>query len=271
SGRRAAAEETCDNSLPNTCNLYLRSDPVLYNKFNADLGNNNEIAAKNEILSLFSSHVNALNEIFRRTRLKSTSKTPCFVQFQIQRTTVMTDNTENCNNALQKTAFCQGNLDVSNFLNLHSLSNHDDFCLAYTFTYRDFLQGTLGLAWVGSSTASSGGVCERHKSYREGAIDVKKSLNTGVVTLLNYGKRVPPRISELTFAHEVGHNMGSPHDDGKTCAQTTPDQGNYIMFASATKGNLPNNDDFSLCSKNIFTDVIAAVVNKRNGKYNCFT
>ncbi|XP_061190593.1 disintegrin and metalloproteinase domain-containing protein 10-like [Saccostrea echinata] len=267
-GIRSAGVETCDNTIPNTCNLYLRSDPVLFNKFNTDLGNN-QIAARDEILSLFSTHVNALNEIFRRTRLKSSSTIPCFVQFQIQRTTVMTDSTENC--VLQKTKFCQENLDVSNFLNLHSLSNHDSFCLAYTFTYRDFLQGTLGLAWVGSSTASSGGVCERHKSYREGTTEIKKSLNTGVVTLLNYGKRVPPRISELTFAHEVGHNMGSPHDDGKPCAQTTSDQGNYIMFASATKGNLPNNDDFSLCSKNSFTDVITAVVDPNKGKYNCFT
>jgi len=34
---------------------------------------------------------------------------------------------------------------VSNFLNLHSLGNHEDFCLAYVFTYRDFTGGTLGM------------------------------------------------------------------------------------------------------------------------------
>lgn len=32
--------------------------------------------------------------------------------------------------------FCMENIDVSNFLNLHSLGNHEDFCLAYVFTYR---------------------------------------------------------------------------------------------------------------------------------------
>ena len=63
---------------------------------------------------------------------------------------IMTDETEKCSNPLQKTAFCQPNIDVSNFLNLNSLTNHDAFCLAYIFTYRDFSQGTLGLAWVGS-------------------------------------------------------------------------------------------------------------------------
>lgn len=44
------------------------------------------------------------------------------------------------------------NIDVSNFLNLHSLGNHEDFCLAYVFTYRDFTGGTLGLAWVASAS-----------------------------------------------------------------------------------------------------------------------
>lgn len=33
-------------------------------------------------------------------------------------------------------AFCNEHMDVSNFLNLHSLEDHGDFCLAYVFTYR---------------------------------------------------------------------------------------------------------------------------------------
>ena len=67
----------------------------------------------------------------------------------------MTDETEKCSNPLQKTAFCQPNIDVSNFLNLNSLTNHNAFCLAYIFTYRDFSQGTLGLAWVGSPSGNA--------------------------------------------------------------------------------------------------------------------
>jgi len=31
------------------------------------------------------------------------------------------------------------------------MKNQSDFCLAYAITYRDFVGGTLGLAWVGSA------------------------------------------------------------------------------------------------------------------------
>ena len=62
----------------------------------------------------------------------------------------------------------------------------------------------------GVFAGASGGICDQHKLYDENGQKVHKSLNTGIITLLNYGQRVPPRISTLTFAHEVGHNFGSP-------------------------------------------------------------
>ena len=53
---------------------------------------------------------------------------------------------------------------------------------------------------------SPGGICERYQTFAGG---VRKTLNTGIVSLLNYGRRVPTGVSALTFAHEAGHNFGS--------------------------------------------------------------
>lgn len=57
------------------------------------------------------------------------------------------------------------------------------------------------------ATGSSGGICEKSKLYSDGK---RKSLNTGIITVQNYGAHVPPKVSHITFAHEVGHNFGSP-------------------------------------------------------------
>lgn len=45
--------------------------------------------------------------------------------------------------------------------------------------------------------------------------------------------------------------------------------GNYIMFASATSGNRPNNSKFSKCSIGNISNVLDAI--EDNKKRNCFT
>ncbi|CAI5438053.1 unnamed protein product [Caenorhabditis angaria] len=85
--------------------------------------------------------------------------------------------------------FCEDNVDVSSFLNLNSQRNHSAFCLAYALTFRDFVGGTLGLAWVASPQFNTaGGICQVHQRYNEGSRGwFHRSLNTGIVTLVNYG------------------------------------------------------------------------------------
>jgi Metallo-peptidase family M12B Reprolysin-like len=150
--------------------------------------------------------------------------------------------------------FCMENIDVSNFLNLHSLGNHEDFCLAYVFTYRDFTGGTLGLAWVASASGTvfcyvhqmsyfqfspsgaSGGICEKYKTYTETVAGIyqstKRSLNTGIITFVNYNSRVPPKVSQLTLAHEIGHNFGSPVSDSHHVCREKPN--NKITLSTTT-------------------------------------
>jgi hypothetical protein len=48
-------------------------------------------------------------------------------------------------------------------------------------------------------TEASGGICEKFKPFTEGEQQVNKSLNTGIVTLINYGDDVAPRVSQLTL------------------------------------------------------------------------
>lgn len=54
-----------------------------------------------------------------------------------------------------------------------------------------------------------GGICSKHKRIQDGNFVATRSLNTGIVTLNNYAKTVPPRVSYITLAHEIGHNFGS--------------------------------------------------------------
>ena len=42
-------------------------------------------------------------------------------------------------------------IGVERYLELHSKENFNDYCLSFLFTYRDFDNGVLGLAWVGST------------------------------------------------------------------------------------------------------------------------
>lgn len=155
-------------------------------------------------------------------------------------------------------------MDVSTFLNYVSLDNFTDYCLAYTFTARDFTDGTLGLAWVAKLSGSVGGVCEKRQTLQ----GIAKSLNSGIVTVVNYQARVPEAVSQITFAHEVGHNFGSEHDpDDSLCSPGPTKGGNYIMYRRATTGTDANNRNFSECSRDQMGPILHALV---QGSKFCF-
>lgn len=261
----------------NTCSLYIQTDPLIWRHIrdsiaDHDRGRKQEIDEKTreEILSLIAHHVTAVNYIYRNTKFDGRIEHRN-IRFEVQRIKIDDDTACNENYNGESNAYCMENIDVSNFLNLHSLGNHEIFCLAYVFTYRDFTGGTLGLAWVASASGASGGICEKYKTYTETVAGLyqstKRSLNTGIITFVNYNSRVPPKVSQLTLAHEIGHNFGSPHDYPAEC-RPGGINGNYIMFASATSGDRPNNSKFSSCSVRNISNVLDAI--EDNKKRNCF-
>ncbi|KAK2704288.1 hypothetical protein QYM36_016626, partial [Artemia franciscana] len=231
-----------------TCMLYLQADHLFYNK----------MGSEEACIESMTRHVQRVNNIYQAIDFDGDGE-PDDINFMIKRIKVHTDS------ALSDTNYrYPGNYGVEKFLELFSEEDYDAFCLAYMFTYRDFDGGTLGLAWTGD-LKNAGGVCEKNGHYR-GSL---KSLNTGIITLLNYGKHVPPAVSHVTLAHEIGHNFGSPHDpeNNKDCTPGGED-GNYIMFARATSGDKKNNNKFSPCSLRSINGVLNAKARDSRG---CFT
>ena len=90
----------------------------------------------------------------------------------------------------------------------------------------------------------AGGLCSRYSEYFRSGKRIYESLNTGVVTIVKYGKELPPRISH--FARHIGHSLGAEHDTGDICAphetaRPDSDMANYIMFNSVNAGDFQNN------------------------------
>ncbi|KAL1505705.1 hypothetical protein ABEB36_005210 [Hypothenemus hampei] len=281
SGRTRTKRATRRDENKNTCSLYIQTDPLIWRHIREMFPEHNDPRkesevnekTREEILSLIAHHVTAVNYIYRDTKFDGRNEHRN-IKFEVQRIKIDDDSSCRCmhRHCGDMNQFCLENIDVSNFLNIHSLGNHEDFCLAYVFTYRDFTGGTLGLAWVASASGASGGICEKYKTYTEtiGGMyqSTKRSLNTGIITFVNYNSRVPPKVSQLTLAHEIGHNFGSPHDYPPEC-RPGGFEGNYIMFASATSGDRPNNSKFSSCSIGNISNVLDAIDD--NKKRNCFS
>ncbi|XP_026106641.1 disintegrin and metalloproteinase domain-containing protein 17-like [Carassius auratus] len=143
--------------------------------------------------------------------------------------------------------------DVKKLLEQFSYDISDNasvVCLAHLFTYQDFDDGTLGLAYVAPSKQGLGGLCP--KPYYPSQTTKKPShLNTGLTSTMNYGKTILTKEADLVTTHELGHNFGAEHDPDNivACAPSDDQGGKYVMYPIAVSGDHVNNKRFSNCSK----------------------
>ena len=138
------------------------------------------------------------------------------------------------------------------FLEEHARRDHSDVCLTFLFTSHDF-GSTLGVAYIGT-------VCSTHRpTIISNGQTAKLSANTGFITF--DGKTFVP-TSHLTFAHEVGHNMGSSHD-GVGPTSDCPPKG-YLMASFAPNRPTEENKRFSSCSIDSINKAIQKLLNVIN-------
>uniref|UniRef100_A0A3P8NE71 ADAM10 endopeptidase n=1 Tax=Astatotilapia calliptera TaxID=8154 RepID=A0A3P8NE71_ASTCA len=203
------------------------------------------------VVSQVASYIRAVNDIYDKVDFSGIQ----LINFKVKSLRVMTE--EDKNDPLSPLY-----IGPEKLLSLYSENNWGNFCLSYLLTDRDY-SGVLGLAWEGKA-GNWGGVCSKPATLKNG---VNCTLNTGLVTIQNYGQFLPPRRVQLTLAHELGHSLGSPHDEGANCGNLDSDvgKGRYLMFPYATDGARENNDKFSPCSIKHVSNIL------KLKKDDCFT
>nr|XP_046247700.1 disintegrin and metalloproteinase domain-containing protein 10 isoform X1 [Scatophagus argus] len=216
-------KRTVDESKT-SCLLHLHADHLYYKKFKS----------VEAVVAQVASYIRAVNDIYDKVDFDGIK----LINFKVKSLRVMTE--EDKNDPLSPLY-----IGPEKLLSLYSENNWGNFCLSYLLTNRDY-SGVLGLAWEGK-TGNWGGICSQLTTLRNGQTS---TLNTGLITIQNYGQFLPPRHVQLTFAHELGHSLGSPHDEGSNCGNlgSSGGKGRYLMFPHATDEVRENNDKFSPCS-----------------------
>ncbi|XP_029683611.1 disintegrin and metalloproteinase domain-containing protein 10 isoform X5 [Takifugu rubripes] len=212
-----------------SCLLHLHADHLYYRRFKS----------VEAVVAQVASYMRAVNDVYDKVDFDGIK----LINFKVKSLRVMTE--EDKNDRLSALY-----IGPEKLLSLFSESDWSQFCLSYLLTDRDY-SGVLGLAWEGKA-GNWGGICSKPTALRNGETS---TLNTGLVTIQNYGQFLPSRHVQLTLAHELGHSLGSPvsddmHDEGSNCGNlgSNGGKGRYLMFPHASDGVRENNDKLSPCS-----------------------
>ncbi|XP_051951665.1 disintegrin and metalloproteinase domain-containing protein 17 isoform X1 [Xyrauchen texanus] len=246
-GHLREKRQTLDHSK-NTCPLLLVADY----RFFRHIGRKEESTTLNYLIEL----IDRVDDIYRNTSWDEEykgygvqiqqiiiNKTPTQVEpggahFNMKGTPVKNKDVWDVKRLLE-----QFSIDIAD--------NASKVCLAHLFTYQDFDEGTLGLAYVAPSKPGfPGGLCSE-KCPPSGTNSRAIYLNTGLTSTKNYGKTILTKEADLVTTHELGHNFGAVHDpdDVPYCAPREDQGGKYVMYPIAVSGDHSNNKLFSNCSK----------------------
>ncbi|CAF1195014.1 unnamed protein product [Adineta steineri] len=263
--------QTINNTERTCCYIYIRIDPTLWNLVYNNEGLNEKEATIHALVTFLYRVVTAANTVYRSVKFQSNGDFLYRFTLRIKRIRILTmDDCKQKSISLSETNICRSYLDSNVLLTWHSAENFADYCLAYLFTARDFGDGTLGLAWMGSTALNTrGGICEKPAKDIYDGQRIIKTLNTGMITIINHNTRISALMAELTFAHEIGHSLGAEHDDDK-CGEDAI-YGHYLMYRRATTGLEENNNKFSNCSMEQMGPVVISIKNQLLGKINCLT
>ncbi|XP_049524999.1 disintegrin and metalloproteinase domain-containing protein 10 [Dermacentor silvarum] len=190
------------------CHLTINVDHLLFEAVLQDV-EGDVVRAYDTVTAMVASHAASASEIFGATDFLGITG----ISFAVQR--VQINDSSACEGQRQRTnPFCRENLDAIHLLARLALSDYSAYCASYLWTHRNFPGGLLGVAYMAEGGGFPGGICEPYQRTGEGEgglrLSAFASLNTGIVTFQNHNGRVPQRVTEITFAHELGHNFGSP-------------------------------------------------------------
>uniref|UniRef100_A0A8C1WZJ6 ADAM metallopeptidase domain 17a n=1 Tax=Cyprinus carpio TaxID=7962 RepID=A0A8C1WZJ6_CYPCA len=237
-----ARKRSTHDHKKNTCPLLLVAD----HRFYKHMGRGEESTTLNYLIEL----IDRVDDIYRNTSWDDEYKG---YGVQIQQPTKVADGEIHYNMNGSPFGRKDGVWDVKKLLEQFSYDiadNASTVCLAHLFTYQDFDDGTLGLAYVAPSKQGLGGLCPK-PYYPSQTVRKPSYLNTGLTSTMNYGKTILTKEADLVTTHELGHNFGAEHDPDNiaTCAPSDDQGGKYVMYPIAVSGDHVNNKRFSSCSR----------------------
>ncbi|KAG5850792.1 disintegrin and metalloproteinase domain-containing protein 10 [Anguilla anguilla] len=225
------SRRTVDSSKT-TCLLHFQADQFYYQRF----------GSVEAVIGQVATYMKAVNDIYDKVDFDGIK----LINFKVKSLRVVHEEDPS-------SPFYRPFVGPEKLLSLYSEMNWGNYCLSYLLTNRDY-SGVLGLAWEGK-LGNWGGICSKFAIMRDRE---NASLNTGLITLQKYGQYLTPRHVQLTLAHELGHSLGAPHDEGKNCGNlgSTGGKGRFLMFPHATNEVQENNDKFSPCSITFISNLL---------------